>query len=365
MRLLNSNKGFILVATLWISAAIILAASFLAMWTNKAVEQTRVSGEELQGEIDVFSTRQILLYLLATRPMTIGGLALPLADQDAEKALAERTNSPLEAFSTETGSELPLDSRIFKGIGKVFFAMQDEGGLLGINNVDTVALDRLLGLLGVPPERRGPLQDKLLDYIDADDLHRLNGAETAQYQAKGLPPPPNRFLLTSWEAKNVLDWGEQNGLWEQNRLPRLTTVVRAGSPNFNTAPFLVLQTQAGLDAETAQRVIAAREQKPFSQLSDINRAAGKALPLDQMNLIFLPTSRLRLTLWRADNSRMQEIHVQLTPHAANHAPWLIDYELTVPMSEEEKSANNHNQEPTAFTIPERPLFTSPLAPWTR
>ena len=203
----------------------------------------------------------------------------------------------------------------------------------------------------MPAEKRGPLIDKLLDYIDPDDLHRLNGAEAEQYQAQGLVPPPNRFFVTSWEARNVLDWGEQSELWNMYCLPRLTTVARGGMPNFNTAPKLVLQTITGIDDETAARIIAAREERPFGRLSDVVQAAGKDLPLDPMELVFLPSPRLRLTFWYQGARHMREIHVQLTPVAANGMPWLIDYQLSMPLIQEQKHETYRQFSTAIFATP--------------
>ncbi len=354
--LLNPAKGqdgFILVVTLWVLAAITLAASFFALWTNRAVDIARQGQEELQGEIDQLSTRSAILYLLATRYMTVAGLTLPGSKQ-VEKKIKLQFQSALNGSTAPAGGELPLDDRVFRGVGSALFSIQDEGGLIGLNSFKTGQLGRLLGLLGIPADQWSQLLDKLADYIDRDNLLRLNGAEADDYRNLGLPPPANRFLLSSWEAKNVLGWGSLTKLWNQDRLPRLTTVARAGMPNFNNAPLLVLQSMAGIDAETAARIIKAREQRAFTRAGDIYMAAGKVLPLDVMSLFFLPTSHLRLTIWNKNGRRMGEVHVNLTPVAANPAPWGIDYELTIPLTDRQQGAEIQNREITVFTTPLSP-----------
>ena len=91
--------------------------------------------------------------------------------------------------------------------------------------------------------------------------------------------------------------------------------------------------------------------RPFSSVTDINRAAGKVILTDPMGLHFLPTSRLRMTLWSDDNTRRKEIHVQMTPVALNGAPWLIDYELTIPPNGKQQRAEIQDTGISFFTAP--------------
>ncbi len=70
-----------------------------------------------------------------------------------------------------------------------------------------------------------------------------------------------------------------------------------------------------------------------------------------MGLFFMPTSRLRLTIWADGDFRFREIHVSMTAVAANGAPWLIDYELTLPPG---------IQQGAEIKDTGVPLFTTPL-----
>jgi DNA uptake protein ComE-like DNA-binding protein len=330
---MTNQNGFILAATLWILAAITLSAGFFALWTQHALELARRGEENLHGEIDLSGTQATLLYLLCTQPMTLGGLTVP---EDKPDETSQENMNPMDISMSPIGGEIALDDRPYKGLGKACFSVQDEGGLMGLNNFYTSHLENLLGLLGVPAPHRGPLLDKLLDYTDMDDLHRLNGAEEDEYRRMGLPAPPNRFLLTSWEIANVLDWKDQPGLWSQTPIPRLTTISSGGAPNLNTAPKEILMTLTGIDADTAVRLIEAREEKPFASVREVQEAAGSDLSLDPLGTALFPSAYLRLTLWQEGGPRMREVHVCLTPRADKKAPWLIDYELLISMTQEQK-----------------------------
>lgn len=334
MNTFHCQNGFVLAATLWILAAITLAAAFFAAWTQDALLLARQSQGELQGEIDVTSTRSLVLYLLATQRMTLAGLTVPGTESEEQETIP----NPLEDSVMPVGGEIAMDDRIYEGVGKARFSIQDEGGLLGLNNFSPAQLENLLGLLDVPSAHRGPLTDKLLDYTDTDDLYRLNGAEAEHYKNQGLPPPPNRWLLTSWEARNVLGWNDWPGLWKNQVFPRLTCVTAGGMPNFNTAPKLILKTIGGIDDEGADRIIEAREISPFSRAGDISEVLGQPLLLDPLGLTFFPSEYLRLTLWYEGGTRMREIHLHLTPRADKKSPWLTEYELSVPMPRDRTEA---------------------------
>lgn len=350
-RFLRSSDGFVLAATIWVLAAMLLAVGVFALWANRAVEMARDGQADLQGEIDLQSTKAVALYLLATRYVTVAGLTMPGDGAVTDEDLVKNFSSPLEATIAPIGGELPLDDRAFSGVGSARFSIQDEGGLLAINNYIPVMLERLLGILGVESGQRGGLIDKLADYIDKDDLHRINGAETRAYLEQGLLPPANRPLLTSWETRSVMGWAGHEGFWEKWRLPRSVTVAMVGLPNFNTAPNLVLQTIDGMDVETAHRIIEARKLKPFSAPEDIFKAAGMVLPLDPISLAFLASPSLRLTLWTQGGRRMREVHVLLTPNGLTHTPWLIDYDITVPLTEEQENAEINFLKGAAFASP--------------
>lgn len=324
---IGSQEGFILAATLWILAAITLSAGFIALWAQQASETAYQAQSDLDHEIALSSSRSVILYLLATQHITLAGLTIPGTE-------TEEPVNPMDSSILSKGGEIRLDDRVYQGYGKTLFSIQDEGGLLGLNHFFPDQLENLLGLLGIPAEGRGPLIDKLLDYTDMDDLNRLNGAESGDYERAGLAPPRNRFLLSSWEARNVMGWKALSELWESHAFPRLTTVFAAGIPNPNTAPKLLLEMLGGITEETAARLIKTREQSPFSNISDLSQAAGKDIALDPIGVGFLPSAHLRISLWYPGARDRREIHVQLTPQADKKAPWLIDYESVIPLLQE-------------------------------
>ncbi|MEA2657428.1 MAG: ral secretion pathway protein, partial [Candidatus Binatota bacterium] len=87
----------------------------------------------------------------------------------------------------------------------------DEGGKININRIDEAALRGILTNLGLESNARDVLIDSIMDWRDADDLHRANGAESDYYLA----------LSPAYTAKNgALDTVEDL-LWIRGMTPDL------------------------------------------------------------------------------------------------------------------------------------------------
>jgi len=314
------QKAFVLVTTLWMLAILTIAASFFALWTQHALSLAQTMQDDLQGEIDMHSTQATVIYLLTTQYFTIAGVVLP--QEDDKKPKVKNEDSILAV-----GGEMAIDDRPYFGYGKALFALQDEAGLLSINFADESILNRLLGLLGVEEELRPPLIAKYHDYIDLDELHRLNGAEAAHYEKRDLLPPTNHYLKSPLESYRILDWAEQTSLWENDQLGQLTNTVLGVLPNLNTAPSLVLQAVFNMDAENAERLVKIRQSMPFYALKTVNQVGNVNIAFDEFDINFFSSFYLRLTLWYEGAQRMRQVHLKLTNRADGLKPWQIEYSL--------------------------------------
>jgi len=341
---MNKPTGFILVTTLWVLAMITLAASFFSLWTQRTLTIAQSRLADIQGEIDMQSTQANLIYLLMTQPFSFGGVTVPdeLDTTDSSKKVYDET---LVAY----GTEIALDDRPYFGHGKAFFALQDEGGLININIETEPTLTRLLGLFGVEEKLRAQLIAKLKDYIDLDDLHRINGAESYHYERRQMPPPSNHYLFHQMETAQILDWTEQTGLWKNDQFRQLTHLYFAARPNINTAPSLVLQAAYHLSADNAEHIIKMRERLPFSTVKGVFQATGVYLNIDPQDENFFPSKYLRLTLWYAGARRMRQFHLELMPNVEERAPWQIESSLEFELLPIYTERTAHHAQTTLFT----------------
>lgn len=260
---------------------------------------------------------------LALQAQEISGSLLELENTRAE-ILFRISTTP---FSTEglgtVGHAIRLDDRSYKGTGDDIVRLQDNRGLLNLNYLDENAMMRLIGQFGVPPENWGALLDSLRDYVDTDNLRRLNGAESPEYEALGMPPPVNDWLTTPHQIKNVIGWRDQVVLWKTPRFIQLVTSSRVSWVNINAAPREVLASLPGNNIQMAEAIINQREITPF--VSSAQLAVFVANPLLHSDTIVpFPSQSIRVTQRSRKLPWMLQYSVTLTPQS-NLGPWQIDY----------------------------------------
>lgn len=227
------QQGFALITVI----LILLLVSFLAAELTFGVRSETVSG---------FNEAQ-----------QVKGRALALAGINS--GLFHLLDKPLN--EDEQGPYELGDSRdLWLPEGRTRFQVVSESGKIDVNYLDKQLLLLLLEHLGTDEEQADIIYDSLLDWIDDDDLHRLNGAENDYYQ--GLDQPyvarngkmrdPSEFLLLRGTEELV------------GRLPiydMLTTKSRTAKLAFNELTPAMLDFLTAGDEEAVALFYELREQE--------------------------------------------------------------------------------------------------------
>lgn len=154
---------------------------------------------------------------------------------------------------------LQLDSSTRYQMGEgTSVLLQDMQGLVGLNSPGADDLRRLLALCGANPQQVDVMSDTLQDYIDADSLKRLNGAEAFEYSAAGLRAPRNQPLLDARELWQVFGWTQIKSEWVKRGCNDWVSLAPNSLLNLWTAPAAVLQA-VGLSADQAAAAVADRD----------------------------------------------------------------------------------------------------------
>ncbi len=336
------TPGFVLAAVLWLLAGIAVVAALLTAWSLDQVRQAQAASARVQARQSMISTRDSLLYLLATTPRTLAGL--PTRRLAADQVAARRLDEFGALDRSPQGSELRTDGSVYLGWQGLRFSLQDESGLLSWYWPSNAVVDGLLARYGAAPEQVPALRDTFLDYIDTDSLRRLHGAEVDEYERLKRPPPPNRRLLHSAELATLPGW---EGLDAESlaELIEDSTTYTSGGVNPNTAPASLLARLLPGCPSTCEALLAARAQQPFSSGPELQARLGIRLPGDEvLDYRFGPSDSLRLTLWAAEGAAWR-IHVRLTPLADRSAPWLISAAYALP-----RPARNDPPKPTGSSV---------------
>ena len=321
------SRGFVLAVTLWLLAGIAIVVGVMTLWSVDRVRDASTNRAGVDDRIAMASTRDTLIYIAATRELTIAGLPFKPIDE------AERAKLKLDEFGAlrhdAVGGELQLDGAAYAGLGGTTFAIQDEAGLFSLTWPNPYQLDGFLASQGVERDQVPSLRDALLDYIDADDLARLNGAEARDYTAAKRLPPPNRRFLLPVEALRAYGW------WKlpaetRARIPEITTTFESGAVNLNTAPAALLPAWISGCPATCDALIARRTRLPYRSSYELETELGLRLPGDSLtDYRYMASESMRFTLWGRSGEAWR-IHVRLTPLADRRAPWVVLAAYPVP-----------------------------------
>lgn len=153
------------------------------------------------------------------------------------------------------------------GAGHFSYRLTDESARINVNSAPAARLDLLLRTLGVDKIERDVIVDSIQDWRDANEEHRLNGAESDYYMKLPVPYRAHNGSLESiaelLQVKGVTP-ALFNGTPERPGLSDLLT-VRARSININTASKTVL-TALGLSEAEIVEIEATRRETPYFQV---------------------------------------------------------------------------------------------------
>ena len=156
----------------------------------------------------------------------------------------------LETPEPPQRTELPL------GKGFIEYSIRDENGKININTAPRDVLIKALAANGLPlGSERDTIVDSILDWIDTNDQHRINGAESDYYQrlspaysAKNGPLDSLEELLEVRGVTPELFYGSEEYKSEESSgeenapgLTRIFTVQGVSQFNPNTAERAVLE----------------------------------------------------------------------------------------------------------------------------
>ncbi|MDR3482681.1 MAG: type II secretion system protein GspK [Burkholderiaceae bacterium] len=306
------QQGFVLILTLCILAAITIVAGYFGLRMQQSLQLAQMRQTLNDKQIAISNTRAEILFRLCTTHLSQYGLGVPKG-------------------------EIALDDRPYANEGTTV-QLQDARGLIAINYIDDTQLYNFLGVMQVPVDQRHHLIDTLHDYTDADDLRRLEGAESAEYAAAGLPPPRNMPLVSPFELKSIIGWRDMPSLWQDPSVTEFVSVGAIAPINPNTAPWQVLAALPGVTPALAKAVVARRKLGPidvalFEQLTGTNQSTFPP------QAVAYPSDGVRITQRAIGMPWAIRYNLRLTP-LSSISPWQIGYYYRIEDKSDPASANN-------------------------
>jgi general secretion pathway protein K len=258
-----NERGFALLSVLLVLALLGVVGAEFAHSMRLEATAVRAYKESIAGvHLAEAAIEQAIREIVADAAWVL------LAD-DGLLTFYSRERTPLPRLPR---AEVPL------GPGHFTYRITDEEARLNLNTSPRERVDRLLQGLGVDKRERDVIVDSLQDWRDANEEHRLNGAESDDYYLK-LPVPFRARNANLDSARELLQIrGVTSRLFlGDDRTPGLADLVTVKSPgstvNINTAPDHVLRALGLADAEISE-IQQTRRDGPYI---NIGRFGGRGL----------------------------------------------------------------------------------------
>ena len=311
--------GFVLVASLWVLAALTLLATYIDGVTANSVARATAARQALAAELDRRNTEITLIYLLATNRKNHRASII-----DLEQRFVEFIDQELPRVGD---AEVALNGQAYAGLGNIRFAVQDEAGLVPVNSPQAPLLAAMLRHVGVSTQDASRIVARVTDYVDLDADLTLNGAERFDYTRRGLPAPPNWLMASHLELKKVLGVEQMvtNDQWQ--RLRPVLTMRQGVGLNVNTMPPQLIAALLDADDRAVDEILAHSVDGPL-QADRIMQLAGWRATLDPEELRTLPADHLRIATWRPGGA-VHIAGIHLTPYV-DGSPFRRDYRYTQP-----------------------------------
>ena len=338
----RNAQGFVLVATLWVLAAIAILAAYIDGVVATDIERAVKARGWLESELDRRSTEATLVYLLSTGRMNYRGLILE-EEQRFTDALSDDQQLPGHG-----DGELRLAGEVYAGLGGTRFSVQDEVGLASVNAPTSSIFAALLEHAGVAESDVERIVARVEDYIDSDDTLTLNGAERYDYSRFGEPPPLNWIMSSPQELSKVLGVGELLTPAQWDRLWPVLTMRPIFGYNFNTMRPEILAAVLDLDEQGIRGVLEERERRSISRMTTVALLSGRHLDIDEMEIRTLPSQFVRISIWHESDGSRILTGIHLTPLGAT-APWRKDYRYLEPIRASHDSGTPRETPPAIAT----------------
>ena len=270
MRPKNNESGIALILVLWVMVLLIALGTEFALSMKTEVNTTRNFKEDAEtyylakagmnlAKAEILSNAQFHSWTeekgyifgpVASENEETDNTVKPNTVQSVKPDVTPDTEQELEAPEPPQRTELPL------GKGSIHYSIRDENGKININTASRDILSKALAANGLLlGSDRDTIIDSILDWIDKDDRHRVNGAESDYYRgqspaytAKNGPLDSLEELLKIRGVTPELFYGSEEYKSEESSdaenapgMARIFTVQGVSQFNPNTAERAVLE----------------------------------------------------------------------------------------------------------------------------
>lgn len=165
------------------------------------------------------------------------------------------------------------------GNGTYTISIIDESGKVDINSASDVVLKNLFLNAGISEEEADTIVDSMMDWKDADDMHRLHGAENDYYTSLQNPYKAKNARFDSLEELLLVKGVTADILYgnkdRRGMIDFLTVYTKKNRININAAPKEVLMGIPNMTPELADSIISSRQTQNQTGTANIQSILGE------------------------------------------------------------------------------------------
>lgn len=268
----TGQKGSATLLAIFVSAIIItigIGFNWLVKEHLRAAEALKVKSEAM---LEARSAFDALIYLLLSSVRNQKEAAFLSGNE-----LIGAVNMPLNGDEVKVREGLKVSVR-------------DSNGLVSLSSLNEAALKRLIEMLS--GQDATGIIDSYLDWIDRDNLARVNGAEESYYKSKGLPYAPRNMPIQYKEELAFIKGMDRELLKKID--PYITTLP---SPAFNpnTASETVLRAYLNIDERTVRTLMDYMSKKPVTSDGQLFNLTGRRIDTGEGGA-FYPSYFMEVTI---------------------------------------------------------------------
>ena len=288
-KLKDNQRGIALMAVLWVLVLLIALATEFAFSMKMEVNTTRNYKEDTESYYlskaglnmamaELFKEARfhsihpehgwiignVLTASIANKSTSSPGQKDPDTEESQRQdGLGEEET--VQDFDIVNRTDIKLEN------GSITYTIRDENGKIPINSASKNTLGKLLQFSGVEDKiERSTISDSILDWIDTDKNHRLNGAEDDYYRTQNPPyyakngpiETIDELLKIRGMTEEILYGSEESN--DENKKTGIAnhlTIYKISTINPNTASEEVLNIL--FEAKQASKILINRNTKGF------------------------------------------------------------------------------------------------------
>lgn len=296
----NASSAYVLPIVLFMVIILISGGVFALHIAKQKIQNTSLLLDAIQARVQAESQLELIKFYATTGEFSSAGI---------KNIFLKETDPAYPAY-------LYIDNREHNITSDITIKLQDTAGLLNIATPNVKILSELLHQTKKDTDAQ-TFSDTILDWMDEDDFHRLNGAESDYYKQKNFAYAPRNipYFQAPQELRLLKGVNElQEKQWSE--LEKYLIFVPYGGINLATTPVQLLSAYLDID----EKLLDGLEELRKKDFHDFATQIRHFPAYDIDTFGFFPSKILKVEITVKQNSSQAHISTMLDFKTYTNAP---------------------------------------------